>query len=271
METTLLHISLATYLVTLGIIIAFIFRPSERLNRIGNRSLYISLAVHTFLLAYRSYMSGRVPFTNLYESLLIFSWGITAISTFAIKKQRNSTLLSTAIPISIAALIYASQLDNAIHPLPPVLHSSWLIIHVSLAIISYGAFAVAASMGTIYLWKECIPKSLKLGDIFPDLTELDRAIFTTICWAFSSLLLVIITGSIWAQQAWGSYWSWDPKETWALITSLVYGSHIYLYLEKGWSGRKNAIVAIVGFGVVLFCYLGVNLLMTGLHSYGSTR
>ncbi len=268
-EQIAVNLTAFIYLTSLGSTLAFVIKKAPEFEKLSRFSLYVGLITHTFLLVNRTYEAGHAPFTNLYETLLIFSWGISAISAYLVGRRGYVTLNLVATPLALGALIYATQLDNAIKALPPVLHSSWLVVHVTLAIISYGAFAMSGGLGILYLgaFKHSEDSTPRFAYLPPP-EAIAKLINSLISWAFPALLLVIATGAIWAQQAWGAYWSWDPKETWALITAIVYAAYLWLYRQRGLSGKQNAWFAIIGFMVVLFCYLGVNLLMGGLHSYG---
>ncbi|MBQ7568931.1 c-type cytochrome biogenesis protein CcsB, partial [bacterium] len=268
METVTLHIAIFLYLASLTASLALWLSQAPRLEQISRSAFCAGAIVHTANLLIRTYYAGRLPYTNLYESLLIFAWGIAAISLYIIIKRGMTALATVTLPTIAAALVYASQMDSAINPLPPALHSGWLFVHVTLAIVSYGAFAVSGGLGLLYLIaKRAEQRQHSYPAFLPALDTIDSMIFATVLLAFPCLLLVIVTGSIWAQQAWGSYWSWDPKETWALITAIVYAVFIHSRLRWHWQGSRSAWFAIVGFITVLFCYLGVNLLMSGLHSY----
>ena len=149
----------------------------------------------------------------------------------------------------------------------PALQSRWLGFHVSMAIISYGSFGVAFAVAMVLVFGN----RLKAGGLtdrhLPDEDTLDLIIYRAVALGFLFLSLCIVTGAIWAQKAWGSYWSWDPKETWSLITWIIYAIFLHLRLNRGWRGRKAAVFAIVGFLCVIFTYVGVNTLLAGLHSY----
>lgn len=272
MEAVTLNLALFLYLTAFAASLAMWLSAQEKWEKICRCLFGAAGIIHTANLLIRSYAAHRLPYTNLYESLLIFSWGIAAISLYLIIKRRLTYTAAVTLPTISAALIYAAQMDRTIHPLPPALQSSWLFIHVSLAIIAYGAFAVSGGLGVLYLiLHHSLPRAQDQNLTLQRMETVDKLIFTTVIAAFPCLLLVIITGSVWAQQAWGSYWSWDPKETWALITAIVYALFIHARLQWRWQGQRSAWFAIVGFIVVLFCYLGVNLLMSGLHSYGSPQ
>ena len=153
----------------------------------------------------------------------------------------------------------------------PALQSDWLLYHVITSFVSYGAFAVSFGVSVLYLFKANAEKSgLKEGSIlgmFPDSKVLDEVNYKAIAVGFPLLSLGIITGAAWANYAWGTYWSWDPKETWSLITWFIYAAYLHARLTRGWQGKRAAILSIIGFLFVIFTYFGVNFLLSGLHSY----
>ncbi|MGC8720415.1 MAG: c-type cytochrome biogenesis protein CcsB, partial [Thermodesulforhabdaceae bacterium] len=161
---------------------------------------------------------------------------------------------------------FSPNVESRIQPLIPALKSNWLIAHVITCFLGYAAFAVSFGTSLAYIVKA------KYGDaglikVLPDLRSLEKINRQVIIFGFMWLTVGILTGAIWADSAWGSYWSWDPKETWSLITWLVYASVLHAY--RNWSGQRIAILSILGFGCVIFTYLGVNFLLSGLHSYGA--
>ena len=173
-------------------------------------------------------------------------------------------------PLALLLIIWAAVLPKAIPTLPPALKSWWLPIHVTFAFVGDAIFAIAFCAGVIYLIQERLVKSKRAGGLsqrLPSLEVLDEINYRALTIGFPLLTIGIITGAVWAEYAWGSYWSWDPKETWSLITWLLYAALLHQRLRVGWRGKKAAIMAIVGFGAVLFTFLGVNLLLEGLHTY----
>jgi cytochrome c-type biogenesis protein CcsB len=174
-------------------------------------------------------------------------------------------------PLAFLAMAYASfspNISSQIQPLIPALKSNWLISHVITCFFGYAAFALSFGVSIMYLLKrlDTAEKDNRFLRLIPSTAILDDLNYQMIVIGFLMLTLGIITGSVWAHSAWGTYWSWDPKETWSLITWLVYASVIHTRLVKGWKGKKIAILSIVGFACVLFTYFGVNYL-AGLHSY----
>jgi cytochrome c-type biogenesis protein CcsB len=164
---------------------------------------------------------------------------------------------------------------NEIQPLVPALQSNWLISHVVTCFVGYAAFAVSFAVSILYLFKakaERISSGLPVGSrsVLPDSSALDEIGYKTIAIGFPLLTIGIVTGAFWANVAWGTYWSWDPKETWSLIVWLIYAAYLHARITRGWQGKKAAVLSIVGFAATLFCYLGVNLVLSGLHSYGGS-
>ena len=149
----------------------------------------------------------------------------------------------------------------------PSLRSSWLGFHVSTAIISYGSFGVSAVVSAIFLFRGRMRDDHFWGQHIPPREKLDAISYRSVCLGLLFLTFTILSGAIWAEQAWGSYWSWDPKETWSLITWIIYAIYLHLRLGRGWRGKSAAIFAVVGFVAVLFTYVGVNTLLPGVHSY----
>ncbi len=215
---------------------------------------------------------GHAPLSNLYESLVFFSW-LTILVYLVIEwKIKQRVIGAFATPFASLAMAYASfspRVEDTIQPLIPALQSNWLIAHVITCFLGYASFAVACGLGIIYLIKPKSGKSTGLLGMLPDHRVLDDLMHQTIIFGFLWLTIGIITGAVWANQAWGTYWSWDPKETWSLITWFVYATALHARFIKGWRGKKIAILSIVGFVSVMFTYFGVNFLLSGLHSYGS--
>jgi cytochrome c-type biogenesis protein CcsB len=193
-----------------------------------------------------------------------FSWGIVLIYLLLEFRQYNNVKMIgiVVVPVAWLAALYASTLNKTIEPLVPALQSNWLLAHVGVAIVAYGAFAISFATALLYILKEYynykwLPAKEKLNDLTYQLIAL----------AFPFMTLVLITGAVWAEQAWGTYWSWDPKETWSLITWLIYLGYLHSRLVLRWKGKASAWLAVIGFLAVIFTYLGVNFLLSGLHSY----
>jgi len=168
-------------------------------------------------------------------------------------------------------MVFAVYNDSSIQPLVPALQSYWLHAHVITCFVGYAAFAVSAGVAVMYLLK-ARQENAKISEgvvgLLPSCKMLDDLVYRAIIWGFPFLTAGIITGAAWANYAWGTYWSWDPKETWSLIVWLVYAAFLHARITRGWHGKRAAILSIVGFLATIMCYLGVNLVLSGLHSYG---
>ena len=249
------------------------------LGRIATVITTVGLAVHTFALGLRWVESywlgiGHAPLSNLYESLIFFAWTIILLYVIIETRTKNKTIGAFATPLAFLAMAYASyspSISSQIQPLIPALQSNWLIAHVITCFFGYAAFALAFGLSLMYLLKRLDGPSRSNGflRLIPGTSVLDDLSYQMVVIGFLLLTLGIITGSVWAHAAWGSYWTWDPKETWSLITWLVYAAFLHSRLIRGWRGKKLAVLSIVGFSCVLFTYFGVNYL-AGLHSYAQS-
>jgi cytochrome c-type biogenesis protein CcsB len=212
---------------------------------------------------------GHAPLSNLYESLVFFALTIALLYLFVEFKYKLKIIGVVASPIPFLVMAYASlpKMNNAIQPLIPALQSNWLIAHVMACFIGYSAFAIAFGISIMFLVKSS-RKEQQAGIIsrIPDFDILDDLTHQMVMFGFLFLSIGIITGAVWANQAWGRYWGWDPKETWSLITWLIYATMLHARLMRGWQGKRIALLSLIGFFAVIFTYFGVNLL-PGLHSY----
>ncbi len=222
---------------------------------------------------YESYLLGadigHIPVSNLYEVFVLFCL-ITALFTVFYEEKYETRQVSAFILLVISAAVgfllwYMTSRDaHEIQPLVPALQSWWMKIHVPANFIGYGTFALAAMVGVAYLLKS---KSI-LADRLPSLEVLDDIMYKAIAVGFAFFTIATILGALWAAEAWGGYWSWDPKETWALIVWLNYAAWLHMRLMKGLRGQVAAWWAIGGLLVTSFAFLGVNMFLSGLHSYG---
>ncbi len=214
---------------------------------------------------------GYVPLSNLYESLVFFSLTIAAVYLVVEHTYKNRVIGAFATPLAFLAMAYASlspNMSDRIQPLIPALKSNWLIAHVITCFLGYSGFAIAFGVSLMYLFKQRDTQGKShLLLHFPDGNILDELTHQMIMFGFLFLSVGIITGAVWANSAWGTYWSWDPKETWSLITWFIYATFLHARLMRGWHGNRLAYLSVIGFAAVLFTYFGVNLL-PGLHSYG---
>jgi cytochrome c-type biogenesis protein CcsB len=264
----------ASLLYLLGTLayLAYTFFLKEILSKSAIILVFVGFASHTLALVTRYAEAGYTPVTNLHESLSFFAWMIVGVLLIANLKYRITVLGAFLTPIALILMIFAFALPKEILPLAPVLKSFWHPFHVIFAFLGNAIFALACCCGVMYLIQEHQLKAKRIGAItkrLPPLRVLDDLNYQALTFGFPLLTLGIITGAIWAEYAWGRYWNWDPKETWSLITWFFYAAMLHQRLTVGWRGRKAAIMAIVGFLSVLFTFLGVNLLLPGLHTYSN--
>lgn len=281
-------------------------KPPLLLN-LGTVGMAIANLAIAALLGARWIEAGYFPISNLYESLFFLAWGVTAVHLVGELLQIGSLIGPASAPLAMgitafAALSLPEDMQSA-QPLVPALKSNWLMMHVSVMMLSYATLMVGSLLAIAFLmttrgqavdlqgsaWGSSTQRRPQAVAAFADgssavqtlepvsalspqrlsLAEtLDNASYRVIGLGFPLLTIGIIAGAVWANEAWGSYWSWDPKETWALITWLVFAAYLHARITRGWQGRRPALLASVGFAVVWICYLGVNFLGKGLHSYG---
>jgi cytochrome c-type biogenesis protein CcsB len=251
------------------------------LKHLGFLGIVIANLTLASLLICRWINSNHFPLSNLYESLIFLAWAISLVLLILDNKIKENFFGLIFSPIllfidAFATLTLPQQMQENL-PLVPALKSNWLIMHVSIMLLSYAAL-IAGSLIAIVFLILCLVKEKKFFNqpsvnTLTNIDEnqqiaLDNLSYRTLGIGFPLLTLGILSGAIWANEAWGSYWSWDPKETWALITWLVFAIYFHFRITLGWQGKKPALIASFGFIVVWICYLGVNILGTGLHSYG---
>ena len=274
------------------------FWSASAAKRLGVVQLLVALAnlLLTAQLVLRWWESGHFPISNLYESLCFLAWACTLTQLLVERTWPSPIVPAAATPMGLGCIAFASfalpdQLQTSA-PLVPALRSSWLVMHVSVIMVSYAALLVGSLLSLAVLFTDRgealelrsssigsggYRKAVAAGDSgvlqlqsvqLSTNEQLDSLSYRTITVGFLMLTVGIVSGAVWANEAWGSYWSWDPKETWALICWLVYAAYLHTRLSRGWQGRRPALVAVVGLVVIAVCYIGVNLLGIGLHSYG---
>ncbi len=287
-SSLLFNITTMAYLVSMLCFFVHLAFRNKQAGAAGSYIAYGGLLVQTVAILLRWKESydlgmGHAPLSNLYESVVFFAWTIVLVFTFIDLKYRYRVIGAFVIPFALLGMAWGQlSLDSGIQPLVPALQSNWLTYHVITCFLGYAAFAVACGVSIMYL----ISTRATGGDtaeratggdtaeragilaMFPPDRVLDDLNYRSIMIGFPLLTLGIITGAAWANYAWGTYWSWDPKETWSLIVWFVYAAFLHARITRGWAGRRAAWLSIVGFASTIFCYLGVNLFLSGLHSYG---
>jgi ABC-type transport system involved in cytochrome c biogenesis permease subunit len=256
MATLFLNAGFGFYFLAVVFYAADTFFKKRALPVLARAAAIAGVHLITIYLVMRWHMAGRPPFSNMFESLVVFGWAIAIVAIFIDLRYKARPIAMGAILMSLLALGYAALLDKTITPLLPALKSNWLTIHVLTCFIGYAALTVSF-----------ISSGMLLGRKDED-AGIDTISYQMIAFGFLFLTLGIISGSVWANSAWGTYWSWDPKETWSLITWFIYAIYLHQRTRKGWKGKKVAWVSVVGFVAMIFTYFGVNYLLKGLHSYG---
>jgi cytochrome c-type biogenesis protein CcsB len=226
--------------------------------------------IHCITIGVRWATTGSTPVASLHESLSFFAWALVCIYLLFYLRYRTVMLGAFITPLALVLMIIGTTTSAQAPALNPMLDSWWFPVHVSLAFLGHAVFAIAAAAGVMYLLQERMLKSKKFSGLFyrlPSLDTLDSMNYKCLTFGFPLMTMGIISGAIWANAAWGGYWRWDPKETWALITWFLYAALLHGRLTIGWRGRRAAIVAIIGFGFLLFTFFGVNLFLSGEHSF----
>jgi cytochrome c-type biogenesis protein CcsB len=278
---------------------------NELIFKLSKTFVFLSNLLFVITLLSRWIGEGYFPLSNLYESLIFLSWGISSIHLFIEYKTKSRLIGALATPIlffiaGFSSLTLPTDMQKAL-PLVPSLQSNWLMMHVSMMMISYATLIVGSLLSILYLAFSFITqenRQEKINKQNPQIKSKEQNFINTnnivlniesnnieasklsllqtidiwsyriIGLGFPFLTTGIISGAVWANEAWGAYWSWDPKETWALITWIIFAIYLHSRLLKGWQGQKAAFVGSIGFFVIWICYLGVNFLGKGLHSYG---
>jgi cytochrome c-type biogenesis protein CcsB len=271
METTLgsvlfFTISLIIYVLATVSYIAYASLRKEKIGKVATWLLVVGLMSHTVALILRTLEVKHAPFVTTYESLVFWSWLVALIYLILQLRFRIRILGALVTPLALLAIAAASLLPagyRQARPLVPALQSHWLEFHIVTCFIGYACFAVSFITGLVYLIKRKSDPDASLSR-----NRLDTIGYKSISIGFPFLTIGIISGSIWANAAWGTYWGWDPKEVWSLITWLIYAVYLHLRVVARWKGNATAIVSVIGFAAVLFTFVGVNFLLSGLHSYG---
>lgn len=265
---SIIFISILLYLLSSVGYFAFLFVQKDYLQRAGFFLLLIGFLFHTLMIVYAFIRGGHIPVSNMHETLSFAAWAIAGVF-LGIRFKFNLKILGIfAAPVLALMMIGVSQIPNEPAPVTKIFKSFWLVSHVSVIFIGEAAFALACGLGILYLLQEYEIKTKKHRFFFkrlPALEVLDNIGYVCIVVGFSMLTLGLITGFVYAKAVWGKFWSWDPKEVWSGITWLFYAVLLHERLTVGWRGRRSAIMAIIGFAVLVFTFLGVNLLMEGHH------
>ncbi len=259
-ESTFFTASFAIYFASALFYLAFLFGKKPARAKAGFALAIAGLAIHTIALLLRTFQSGHAPFTNMYESLSFLAYAsvlafVIIEAKFKVPKVGAVLML---IVIGIMALASSPLMPKEATPLVPALQSYWLWLHVSVTLLGEAFFAVAFITSIMYLQTKDPEKKERMDSVSYRCVSIGFPLFT---------LGGLVFGMVWAEKAWGTYWSWDPKEVWSLITWFVFALYLHTRIVMGWKGKRSAIIVILGFLAALFTFFGVNYLLSGLHSY----
>ena len=266
-ENTLFTMVMIGYFVAMILYFVFIGVRKEAVAKAAIGIQAAALVLHTAALVIRGIGAGRWPMTNQYEFATSFAWALSLVSLFFIHRYKFPVLGAFAAPVIFLIIGYAAMQSREVRELMPALRSNWLAFHVSTAIIAYGSFGVSFVLSLIFLMRGRMKENSYWDQHIPNAEKLDMISYRSVALGMLFLSFTILTGAIWAERAWGSYWSWDPKETWSLVTWIIYAIYLHLRIRRGWKGKAAAIFAAVGFICVIFTYIGVNTFLPGIHSY----
>jgi cytochrome c-type biogenesis protein CcsB len=238
-------------------------RNEKKIARIAMSLTWLTGGFLIAALTLRGIAANRAPWGNMYEFALASATAIIlSFLIISLKKDIEWLGIFIIVPVILLLGVAVNVLYTESGPLVPALKSTWLIIHVSTAIISYGAFSLNFGLSIIYLLK--VKNKLKK---LPSAKKIDEFSYKVVLFAFPIWTFAVISGAIWAESAWGRYWGWDPKETWAFITWIIYAAYLHSRVTVGWKGTKSAWLSIAGYVAIVFNFFVINIWVTGLHSY----
>jgi cytochrome c-type biogenesis protein CcsB len=261
-------ITIFFYLLSTAGYLAYLFLQKNYLQRTAFYLLMVGFLFHSVVICYGFIKSGHIPIHNLRETLFIAGWAVAGVFLIFQYKFNLKILGIYAAPLATLVMVIASQLPRDPGQAKDIFNSFWLTFHVMTIFVGEASFALACGVGLLYLVQEHAIKSKNHGFFFrrlPSLDLLDTTGYACIIVGFTMLTLGLVTGFVYAKSVWGKFWSWDPKEVWSGITWLLYAALLHQRLTIGWRGRRAAIMAIIGFAVIVFTFLGVNFLLQGHH------
>jgi cytochrome c-type biogenesis protein CcsB len=264
--------TLLIYFISTILYLISVISRKDRIGQFAKWALIGGFAVHCLTLAARWMSTGITPVASLHEALSFFAFSLVGIYLLFDLRYRTAILGAFICPIALVLMIGSTVAPQQPVAVNPILDSWWFPVHVILAFLGHAVLAVAGMVGIMYLLQERMLKSKKFSGLFyrlPSLDVLDSINYKCLTFGFPLMTMGIISGAIWANSAWGGYWRWDPKETWALITWFLYAALLHGRLTIGWRGRRAAIFAIIGFLCLLFTFFGVNMFLSDVHTFDS--
>ena len=259
----LFFVTIAVYAAAVSLSFAGTAFKKEKLLKLSWLVFLAAFALHTAFVIVRGVVARRLPLSNQFEFASAFAWGVGLMLIVVKKRMKADWITVAGMPAALLILCYAALQPMEIKDLMPALRSAWFGVHIGSAVISYASFVIAGVSGLRWL----LTAKKDPGDTRA-LDQMDYLSYRMVALGFLFLTVVILSGAIWAEQAWSSFWSWDPKEVWALITWIIYAVYLHLRLRQKRRGKTMAWFTVIAVPVVLFTFAGVNCLMHGLHTYG---
>jgi len=257
------------YLLSTAAYVAYLFRQKGYLHTTGFYLMMAGFACHTVAIVHRIAVTGHLPVSRLDETLIIAGWAVSGVFLVFQYRFKLRILGVYAAPLVLLTTLFAFLLPDRSVPTQQIFKDFWFVFHILSVFIGEAMFALACGIGFLYLLQERAIKRRAPGFFFrrlPSLELLDSAGYTSIITGFTMLTIGLITGMVYAKTVWGRFWSWDPKELWSAISWLLYAALLHQRVTVGLRGRRAAIMAIIGFGVLLFTFFGVNFLLQGHHN-----
>ena len=286
--------SFVFYILTTALYLGYWVFKKKWLGQTATAMAFVALMSTSMILISRAGESGHAPFSNLWESMMLFVWATNAGYLLMEYKHKFRSIGIVVMALESLAMLSALMLPyrfKSVEPLNPALQNKWhwmtdllstwglekyaigwLDFHVFTTFIGYAGFAISFGLSILYLIKEKSEEKSQrssLVESFPPARTLDELSYRAIAWGFPFLAVGIVSWAVWANYAWGTYWSWDPKETWSLITWFIYAAYLHARVTRGWRGKRAAYISIAGFLAVIFLYWGVSFVLPGLHAYAS--
>lgn len=265
-EKIFLYLTLFAYAIAVGALFFSLFLKKERFVLMAKKLIYLAVILHTLTVLIRMFSAGRIPVKGDFENALTSTWITMLLLLYLGRKWTSLWKINIGVvPIVLLTLGWALQSGPPdLAPLTPAYDNPWLWVHVFFAWFGYASFLVAAVLGVFYLIKDKNPQALVN---FGDLLTLDDLAYRLVAFGFAMTTVMIASGSIWANDLYGSYWSWDPVETWSLLSWLIYGLYLHLRTTMGWNGQKAAWLAVISFSTVLISFWGVNFIQDSYHVF----
>ena len=262
---TLFFAAFALYALAVALEFAGMAFKKEKLLKAAWYVFLAAFALHSAFLVWRGIAAKRLPLSNQFEFANAFAWGVALMLIVMRGRLKTDWLSVAAMPATLLVMVYASLQPMEIKDLMPALRSAWFGVHIGSAVLSYAAFVIAGCISLRYLL------AVKKGNADRRaLDQMDYFSYRMVAFGFLFLTVVILSGAIWAEQAWSAFWTWDPKEVWALITWIIYAVYLHLHLRSRGKDNRSfmAWYLVIAVPVVFFTFAGVNTLMHGLHTYG---